>query len=89
MTKLFGPSWRTSVGGVIIFIGGLGAIVGHTAIGGTPVGLTIETISEIAALAGAAFGFINAKDKGVTGIQTNDPSTTTATSNPALDGTKK
>src|ERR1019366_5222838 len=87
LTKLFGPSWQTTIGGNVVFIGGLGAIVSHTALGGTPVGLTIETISEVFALAGAAFGFTRAKAVNVTGLQTGNPATTTATSDPAKDGT--
>lgn len=70
LSKLFGPSWETTIGGIVVFIGGLGAIVAHTAIGGTPVGLTIETISEVFALLGASFGFYKAKAVNVTGIGT-------------------
>ena len=82
LQKLFGPSWRTTLGGAIVFVGGLGAIVAHTAIGATPIGLAIETISEVAALAGAAFGLTNGKDKQVTGIGDK------ATTDPQKDGTK-
>ena len=83
MNKLFGPSWKTTISGIVVFLGGIGAVVSHTALGATPVGLTIETVSEVFALAGAAFGFTQAKDKQVTGIGNN------ATTDPAKDGTKQ
>ncbi len=79
--KLFGPSWKTTVSGIVVFIGGLGAVVSHTAIGPTPAGLIIESISEVFALAAGAFGLYQAKDKSVTGIGTK------ATTDTSKDGT--
>lgn len=70
MEKIFGPSWKTSLGGVVAFVGGLGAIVSHTAIGATPTGIWIESLSELALLAGGAFGLISAKDKNVSNSPT-------------------
>jgi hypothetical protein len=85
--KFLGASWQTALSGIFIAIGGLGTIISHSVFAGAPWAPYVELISEIVLLVSGSYGVAKAKSVHVTGIVTNNPATTTATSNPAFDGT--
>ncbi len=68
LSKLLGASWKTSLGGIIFFIGGLGTLIIQAGYGDTKWGKIAVGISSAAALLGASFGLASAKDASVTGI---------------------
>lgn len=80
--KLLGASWKTSLGGIITFIGGLGALVVQSGFAETKWGSAVTAISSAVALFGMSFGLSSAKDASVTGIGTK------ATTDTAKDATK-
>lgn len=68
LSKFFGPSWKTTLGGIITFIGGLGALIAQAGLTDTKTGQIVTGISASVALFGVSFGLSSAKDASVTGI---------------------
>lgn len=60
-----GKSWRSTVAGIIVLVGGIGALSNEI---GIDLPKSVRLISALAALAGTTFGFSQTKDSQVTGV---------------------
>lgn len=62
-----GKSFKTTVAGILTFIGGLGALVAQFGLQDTTIGKYVTGVSMAIVILAQTFGFMNAKDSNVTG----------------------